>query len=147
MSCLKSDCTNFVGHGIIPDFSVPDSFVDDGASIPKIAEPIIGKGDDPKFRSAARGHDWFYRGNQSRMEITKNELTWVVPIRPSRRQADNWFLKELAHNGVGRVRRTAMYVAVRLFARPFWKGRNDGMDFDLDTVRIIEVLSGDLCLK
>lgn len=138
---------NFVGHGIIPDFSVPDSFIDDGASIPKIAEPIIGKRDNPKFKSAARGHDWFYRGHHSMKEIMKNELRWVIPIRPSRRQADNWFLKELAHNGVGRVRRTVMYVAVRLFAGPFWKGRNDGMDFDLETVRIIEALSEDLCLK
>jgi len=28
-----------------------------------------------------------------------------------------------------------MYVAVRLFAGPFWKGRSDGTDFDLEAVK------------
>lgn len=135
MSHTNSDCTKFIGHGIIPDFLVPNSFVDDGASIPKIAEPVVGKGDDPKFKSAARGHDWFYRGNHSSMELIKDGLKWTIAIRPSRRQADNWFLKELANKGVGRVRRTLMYVAVRLFAAPFWRGRSDGMDFDLEVIK------------
>jgi hypothetical protein len=135
MSHINSDCTKFIGHGIIPDFLVPNSFVDDGASIPKIAEPIVGKGDDPKFKSAARGHDWFYRGNHSNMELIKDGLKWTIAIRPSRRQADNWFLKELADNGVGRVRRTLMYVAVRLFAGPFWRGRSDDMDFDMEAIK------------
>jgi len=135
MSHTNSDCTKFVGHGVIPDFLVPNSFIDDGASIPKIAEPVIGKGDDPKFKSAARGHDWFYRGNHSSMELVKDDLKWTIAIRPSRRQADNWFLKELADNGVGRVRRTLMYVAVRLFAGPFWRGRSDDIDFDLEVIK------------
>lgn len=141
MSYLKSDCTKFIGHGIIPDFLVPDFFVGDGASIPKIAQPIIGKSDDPKFRSAARGHDWFYRGNHSTMELEKDGLRWTIAIKPSRRQADNWFLNELAHSGVGWGRRTVMYIAVRLFAGPFWRGRSDDSDFDLTEIKEV------LCLK
>lgn len=135
MSDVDSDYTKFPGHGIIPDFLVPESFVDDGASIPKVAEPIIGKRNDPKFKSAARGHDWFYRGNYSEMELTKDSLKWTIAIRPSRKQADNWFLKELADNGVGRLRRTVMYIAVRLFAGPFWRGRSDDADFDLEAIK------------
>jgi hypothetical protein len=135
MSDVHSDYTKFSGHGIIPDFSVPESFLDDGASIPKIAEPIVGKRNDPKFKSAARGHDWFYRGNHSSMELIIDGLKRTIAIRPSRKQADDWFLKELADNGVGRLRRTVMYVAVRLFASPFWKGRSDGAAFDLEEVK------------
>jgi len=69
------------------------------------------------------------------MELVKDDLKWTIAIRPSRRQADNWFLKELADNGVGRVRRTLMYVAVRLFAGPFWRGRSDDIDFDLEVIK------------
>jgi hypothetical protein len=135
MFYVNSDYAKFNGHGIIPDFLVPGSFIDDGASIPRIVQPIIGKSNDPKFRSAARGHDWFYRGNYSKMELTDGDLELTLAIRPSRRQADNWFLRELASKGVGRVKRTAMYVAVRLFAAPFWKGRSDNVDFNLESVK------------
>lgn len=135
MFCNPEKSTRFTGHGIIPDFDVPDLFSDDGASIPGIAEPIIGHDDDPEFKSAARGHDWFYRGNFSPVDLADGSVKCSIALRPSRKQVDNWFLKELARNGVSWGRRTAMYIAVRLFAFPFWKGRSDGKDFDLKAIK------------
>lgn len=76
---------------------VPAGFATDMASIPRAMWSVIGHPAD-KYAPAAVLHDWLYTSR-------------VV----SRAQADALFSEAMAALGVGRVRRTVMWAAVRVF--------------------------------
>ena len=85
--------------------TVPAGFVTDLASIPPLLRPVFDQND--ASRQPAVLHDWLY--------CSKNL---------SRSEADALFLEALAHVGVGRLRRLAMYAAVRAFGGRYWGSRN-----------------------
>ena len=57
---------------------------------------------------AAFAHDWLYK---------------IQPDNVTRKQADDVFLYWMRQYGVGRVRRTLMFLAVRTASRKVWRVR------------------------
>lgn len=86
---------------------VPAGFVTDMASIPRAMWSVIGHPAD-KYAPAAVLHDWLYTSH-------------LV----SRAQADELFREAMAVLGVGRVRRSVMWAAVRVFGGRRW-GKTSG---------------------
>lgn len=100
----------FEGHEI----SVPCGFRFDLASIPRFLWPIVG----PFELSVAAPliHDWMYRWGG------KLPAGSVDPRREfSRRDADRAFRWVMEEEGVGAFRRTAAWLAVRVFAWRAWR--------------------------
>lgn len=63
-------------------------------------------------------HDWLYRGGGAPTHGS------IVPPRSyTRTEADRLFLEHMREDGVGRMRATLAYTAVRLFGRSSWRGR------------------------
>jgi len=88
------------------EFEVPTDFVTDLASVPRGFRWLI-----PKGRNESRGavvHDFIYRGN--------------CRIKFTRAEADQLFLDAMEENGVGWVRRKAIYGAVRAGGMFSWRG-------------------------
>ena len=81
---------------------VPEGFVADGASVPRIFWPFMPP--DGQHRAAALAHDWIY-ANKGEMD----ELGMFV----QRKQADGIFHSLLLQAGVGRFRAWLAYRAVR----------------------------------
>ena len=86
--------------GIIHTITIPEGFIFDGATIPKLAWLIIGPPFEPDFILAACIHDWY----------CKNALTYNDRVI-----GDAVFFKILANEGVPYWRRASMYLAVRLY--------------------------------
>lgn len=83
------------------DIWVPAGYISDGATIPQFFWRVIGGKWGP-YRSAAVPHDYLYSdGNVAYPKVTK-------------KQADLLFLYRMRELGIGIVRRTLMYWAVRL---------------------------------
>lgn len=82
--------------------SVPAGFASDLASIPRIIRPLIGKLE--RHAPAAVLHDWLYRAQTV-----------------TRAKADRLFLDAMAVMGVGRLKRLAMFAAVRLSGAGIWR--------------------------
>lgn len=80
---------------------VPAGFAWDSASVPKAFQSIVAKWG--RHSTASLLHDRLY-----------------VEKRTSRRVADDVFLKALEEDGVGWLKRHAMYRAVRLFGGGVW---------------------------
>ena len=88
--------------------SVPRGFVTDLASIPRLLRPVLDQNDDT--REPAVLHDYLY----CRQSV-------------SRAAADALFLEALQRVGIGRIKRYAMYAAVRAFGGRYWHARPDGL--------------------
>ena len=80
----------------------------DGASIPRIAWSIVGHPLQREFRWPSYWHD----------RLCENSRTWS-----ERRLADAVLLCLLEKERVGYLRRTAMWLAVRLYAWTWWSWR------------------------
>ena len=80
----------------------------DGATIPRLLWRIIGKPLSQEFRWPSYWHD----------RLCENSRTWS-----ERRLADAVLLVLLEKEKVGYVRRTAMWIAVRLYAWLWWSWR------------------------
>lgn len=89
----------FTGHGV--SLVVHDGFRTDFASIPRVLRGVISV--NGKHRMAALIHDYLY--------------VYEVGVSVTRAEADRVFLQEMHALGVKRIKRYAMYYAVRLFGR------------------------------
>jgi hypothetical protein len=119
--------------------TIPAGFQTDGASIPRCLQWIVGASFDNGFRAAALVHDWLYYTHRADMDdimfgYPKRIIRWIEPG-----QADACLLDLLAQNGVGWIRRRAIYHAVRLFGGDYWIN-NDADDKYLHALatRILE---------
>lgn len=81
---------------------VPKDYVFDGASIPKILQPMLGKKDSPEFLLAACVHDFLY---------------WNFDM--DRRMADETFYHLLRASGVSNWKAAIFYLGVRSFGAFF----------------------------
>ena len=90
------------------DWSETEQDSYDGASIPRWAWSIIGHPLEQQFRWASYWHD----------RLCENSRTWS-----ERRMADAILLCLLEKERVGYLRRTAMWLAVRLYAWFVWSWR------------------------
>lgn len=91
--------------------TVPAGFVTDFASIPRalwVWLPPTGK-----YGKAAVIHDYLYRTGEANGEAVTKDY------------ADAVFRRAMEELGVGRVRRTLMWLAVSVFGRGIWKQRRD----------------------
>ena len=86
-------------------FVVPQGFVSDGASIPRVLWPIIGQPFDFRWRKEAVLHDFFYRAEHK-----------IV----SRKLADQIFYDSLRDNGLRYTKAQSMYIGLRLFGWAAW---------------------------
>ena len=84
---------------------VPEGFVTDGASIPRIFWRLIGSPFQPRYMRAALVHDFLY----------KNGLL-------TRRKADDIFRAFLLADEVGRVLASVMWIALRVGGSRNYKG-------------------------
>ena len=80
---------------------VPPGFHSDLASIPASLRWLVGKLE--AHASAAVLHDFLYRQQLMPREV-----------------ADHLFLEAMSQSGVGRLKRRAMFAAVRIFGRFYW---------------------------
>lgn len=90
-------------------------FVTDFASIPRLfwrVAPPQGDGDGEAWAPAAVIHDAAYR------DLLYDGAEVKLPL--TKAQADALFLEMLEACGVGKVKRTAMYLAVKFFGRGHW---------------------------
>lgn len=85
---------------------VPNGFVSDGASLPRILWPILGAPIQGDHLRASLFHDW-----------------WCVQARTGaeRRLGDSLFFYQLQQAEISRVKRFALWAGVRLYALLFWK--------------------------
>lgn len=84
---------------------VPVGFESDGASVPRIMWPIIGPPMRGRYLTAAIVHDYL---------CNKSKAANCYTLRAI---ADVTFLYLLKQSGVGFVKRSAMYLAVRWWGR------------------------------
>lgn len=84
--------------------AIPFGFVTDLASIPAALRSLVAKWG--RHGMAAIWHDYLYR----------TPLPGVT-----RKQADRVMLEFMTEDGVGRIKRRAIYSAVRLFGRKTWR--------------------------
>lgn len=91
----------------------PAGMVTDGASIPRFFWRVIGSPWSGLYREPAVVHDGLYAG-----------ACWVTCLGAAssldRAGSDLCFLRLMAHAGVGRIRRWAMYWGVRIGGRWAW---------------------------
>lgn len=86
---------------------VPAGFLTDFASIPRVFWRVIGPptGFGSPYGKAAVLHDFLYQ----------------CPGRRTRKDCDDVFLDAMEMSGVGRVRRTVIYLAVRAGGGAAWR--------------------------
>ena len=83
---------------IIEGVKIPKGFEWNGASIPNVAQPLVGSPFDSDLMAPSLTHDYCYQ-------------TGCIP----RAEADKLFRKLLIHNGVSKQRAKLMYKAVVYF--------------------------------
>ena len=83
---------------IIEGIKIPADFCWNGASIPDVAQPLVGSPFDAELMAPSLVHDYCYS-------------TGII----SRKKADELFRKLLIHNGVSKERAKLMFKAVRYF--------------------------------
>jgi hypothetical protein len=93
-------------EGVTHLVRIPEGYVFDGASIPRIAWSIVGYPFEPDLIEAACVHDWYCEHAQRYSDRTIG---------------DTIFLKMLQEKGVSKTRRIAMYLAVRAYTLLFWR--------------------------
>lgn len=85
-------------------FTVPKGFLFDGASIPKVLQPILGKPHSSRFLVAAAFHDYMYQN-----------------VYFSRNFADEVFYLLLREFGVSSAKASLMFLGLRAFGFIFKK--------------------------
>ena len=89
-------------------FTVPAGFECDGASVPRLFQPLVTPKIDPRSIEAATGHDYGYRTN------LKGWTKWML---------DAMFYQTLVKHGLARWRAALAWLGVFLFGlwsfRPF----------------------------
>lgn len=104
--------------------TVPEGFILDYASVPRLLWPLIGPFD---LGPAAVPHDWIYRhrgrlpagSHQTHQDglwrdLSPDEYTWP------RRDADRLFGRMMRESGVAGWKRRAAFLAVRAFGLRAW---------------------------
>jgi hypothetical protein len=104
--------------------SVPAGFQTDGASIPPAFQWAVGSPADPEYFAAALAHDWLYYVHAAKRLNSIALITTLSPV--TRAEADAALRDLLALNGVWRLRRNAIYYAVRIGGAGHWN--NDAED-------------------
>lgn len=116
---------------------VPEGFITDGASIPRIFWSLAGLKPDGLYRAAALVHDFFYqyRGDPppgrfqrevgTHKDFGQPVLAWRDVTREdrpalTRKEADELFMRIMTEAGVDGWQRTVMHRAVRLFGGFAW---------------------------
>lgn len=105
--------------------TVPEGFVYDGASVPRIVWTISGITPDGLIRAAALVHDFIYHHNG---KLPKNSYGAIIEgvyvdfsmNKWSRNDADRLFARIMRESGVPMVKRRAAYLAVRAFGFMSW---------------------------
>ena len=92
------------------DITCPETYLTDGASIPRLASMIVGSPWSGKYPRAAVIHDWLC-SSEGEILGTEKKLT--------KKESDQVFLEMLEFLGVGFIKRHIMYRAVRFARRKF----------------------------
>lgn len=105
---------------------IPEGFMYDGTSVPRILWTLTGITPDGIFRAASLVHDYIYNyegklpvGVQTYYDI--KDQTWKIATGHwGRKSADKLFARMLREFGVSRTRRRFAYYAVRAFGYLYW---------------------------
>lgn len=110
---------------------VPNGFVYDGASVPRVLWSLAGLHPDGLMRAASLVHDYIYIWKGELKPWTKSYkhgcIAWVADTRVSmavkftRKQADDLFLLMLKASGMSWSKRNKAYLGVRLGGWVPWK--------------------------
>lgn len=103
---------------------VPNGFVYDGTSVPRILWSIFGIYPDGIHRPASLLHDYIYK-NMGHMPYKSSMVffngDWVVgEYTWKRRDVDRLFCRMLRELGVSKFKRRMMFYAVRMFGYFWW---------------------------
>ena len=93
------------------EVTVKKGFDFDGASIPRILWSVVGSPMEGNYVPGAVIHDGLYASQK----VSKTE-------------ADNIFLDLMKQSKVGYIKRTSMYLAVKMFGGKDWKKANEYKD-------------------
>lgn len=85
-------------------FTITSGFLTDFASVPRILRSLV-----PTHTRAAVLHDWLY-----------------ATAKTTRKDADGLFLRAMREAGINKVKRFAMYAAVRVFGFAAWNRHRRG---------------------
>jgi len=109
----------WIAGGAPLDFVVmiPDGFIWDGASVPRLLWTLSGIRPDGLARAAALVHDYIYR---------RHAHLSAPPV--TRLMADKLFRYMIREAGGSKWLAFRAYWAVRLFGRAAWKSGNGGAD-------------------
>jgi len=123
LTFLEDDKFYFIGDFIYKspkfgDITCPETYLTDGASIPRWSQPIVGSPWSGKYPRAAVIHDWLC---SSEGEILGSDK------KLTKKETDQVFLEMMEFLGVGSIKRHIMYRAVRLARRKFeWEKNSAG---------------------
>lgn len=110
--------------------TVPEGFVYDGASIPRITWSLFGVTPDGVHRAAALVHDWIYTFDgdlppgsvMRKITMADGSIKVLDTIdKWTRKDADRFFKKMLLETDMKRWKVECMYNAVRWFGWIKWK--------------------------
>lgn len=107
--------------------NIPEGFLYDGASVPRLVWTITGLRPDGLLRAAATVHDFLYehkgympKGAYQLWDDGMDE--WVDAKKKwSRKSADKMFARLLREAGVSKVKRRMAYKAVRIGGGLYWR--------------------------
>lgn len=97
-------------RGITHTVTLPEGYPFDGATIPRIVWSVIGHPFEPRFLLAAAVHDWYCE----RAAETRDYQLRVI--------GDAVFFALLRRTGVGWLKRSSMYGAVRVYGLWSFRG-------------------------
>ncbi len=104
---------------------VPEGFMYDGASVPRIAWSLSGITPDGLMRAPALVHDWIYAhkgklpDESYQFKIGKAKWKPVLAVW-AREAADKLFARMMRESGVSKPKRRMVYRAVRWFGGFSW---------------------------
>ena len=114
---------------VYSSITIPEGFVYDGASIPKIFWSIIGLAPDGIHRAAAIVHDWIYtfKGNlppgsvKRKIILNDGDVKYLNTIDVwTQKDCDKFFKKMLLQTPLPRWKVKLMFTAVRMFGWTKW---------------------------
>jgi hypothetical protein len=95
--------------GIHHAVTIPEGYIFDGATIPRLVWSVIGHPFDPKYIDAAAVHDWYC---DRAAELRDYQLRVI---------GDAVFFALLRRAGVSWLKRSSMYLVVRIYG--LWRFR------------------------
>jgi hypothetical protein len=103
---------------------VPQGFLTDVASVPRLVWTISGITPDGLHRAAAVVHDFLYLHQGAvppQYYQVRQQGEWVnIDYTFTRAECDKIFARLMREAEVGKVRRRLMYLSVRVFGGPYW---------------------------